>query len=188
MSRSALGLAQARWRGLHLRAKGTWSGLTRRERQLISSAGLVLLGLLVWLLLIQPPLKSIAYWHTETPKLRTQSQTLDELLQQVSMPVSRVPGQDLEQALRDSLDGAGLKGRYRLEVTAPDSDSGWQLTFEQASADVVMEWLLEQPGQFSLQVTEARLQRADEPSAQVSAGRLSGIVRMDQAPGAKEAL
>ncbi|MPQ72027.1 type II secretion system protein M, partial [Pseudomonas sp. MWU12-2323] len=43
------------------------------------------------------------------------------------------------------------------------------------------------PAQLSLQVVEARLQRADNASTEVTAGTLSGTVRMDQALGAKEA-
>jgi general secretion pathway protein M len=47
--------------------------------------------------------------------------------------------------------------------------------------------MLSSPGQFSLQVIEARLQRANEGNTDVTAGTLSGTVRMDQALGAKEA-
>ncbi|WP_122421940.1 type II secretion system protein GspM [Pseudomonas viridiflava] len=189
MSRATLNLAKARWRFWRTRAATGWSGLTRRERQLVTGAAWVLSGLVVWLLFIQPPLQKIAYWQAETPKLRTQKQTLETLLQQLPAPSAQVSGQGLEQALRASLETAGLEQFYRLQADTETGDSTWQLTFNQAPADGVMQWLLEQPQQFSLYVTEARLQRADGASAQASAGHLSGIVRMYQAPGAsKEAL
>ncbi|MEE4889054.1 type II secretion system protein GspM [Pseudomonas alliivorans] len=189
MSSATLNLAKLRWRFWRTRAATAWSGLTRRERQLVTGAAWVLSGLVVWLLLVQQPLQKIAYWQAETPKLRTQKQTLETLLQQLPAPSVRVSGQGLEQALRASLEAAGLAQVYRLKAETETGDSTWQLTFDQAPADSVMQWLLEQPQQLSLYVTEARLQRADGLSAQASAGHLSGIVRMDQAPGAsKEAL
>ena len=189
MNSATLNRVKTRWVFWRGRAAVAWSGLTRRERQLLAGAALMFCGLLVWLVLIQPPLQTIAYWQTELPKLRTQNQTLEGLLQQVPTPRSRATGQSLEHALRASLDEAGLEGRYQLQTESGNRASAWQLTFDSAPADGVMRWLLEQPGQLSLQVIEARLQRADALSAQVSAGRLSGMVSMDQAPSViKEAL
>ncbi|RML41576.1 putative proteinral secretion pathway protein GspM [Pseudomonas savastanoi pv. glycinea] len=46
--------------------------------------------------------------------------------------------------------------------------------------------MLEQPQLFSLHIKDASLQRAGE-DAQDLTGHLSGVVRMDQAPSAKEA-
>ena len=63
---------------------------------------------------------------------------------------------------------------------------GWRLTFDNAPADAVVGWLLGNPRSFSLEVSEARLQRAAD-AVDNSAGTVSGTVRMDQALGAKEA-
>ena len=70
-----------KWRRLRSQAQAFWSGLALREQRMLSGAGLVLASLLTWLVLIQPPLKKIAYWQAETPKLRAQADTLHALLQ-----------------------------------------------------------------------------------------------------------
>ncbi|TKW70297.1 MAG: type II secretion system protein M, partial [Bradyrhizobium icense] len=78
----------------------------------------------------------------------------------------------------------GLAGHYQLQAA---EDGAWQLNVDAAPADALLDWLLSQPSQLSLQVVEAQLQRANETSTDVTAGTLSGTVRMDQAQGAKEA-
>jgi general secretion pathway protein M len=179
MNKPSLSLYRARFQPF-------WQGLARREQRLLAGTALVFGGWLVWLLLIQPPLKKIDYWQTETPKLRTQAQTLDVLLRDVTTPAS---GADLQQALRQNLDASGLAGRYQLQATDAANPQGWLLTFDAAPADAVLGWLLGRARQFSLEVVEARLQRSktapDQPTT--GAGSLSGTVRMNQAQGAKEA-
>ncbi|MFP7632309.1 type II secretion system protein GspM [Pseudomonas veronii] len=168
----------SKWRRLRSQAQAFWSGLALREQRMLSGAGLVLAGLLTWLVLIQPPLKTIAYWQAETPKLRTQAATLHALLQGVAAP-RPADAATLQQAL----DSAGLQGRYQLQAL----DAGaWRLSFDNAPADAVMDWLLGNPRSFSLEVSEARLQRSAD-AIDNSAGTVSGTVRMDQALGAKEA-
>lgn len=155
-----------------------WRGLALREKHMVCGAGLVLAGLLTWLVLVQPALKKIDYWQAETPKLRAQAEALQVLLQGVASPKAAD-----EAALRQALEGAGLQGRYQLQAEAP---GGWRLTFDNAPADAVVDWLLGCPRSFSLEVSEARLQRATD-AVDNSAGTVSGTVRMDQALGAKEA-
>jgi general secretion pathway protein M len=167
-----------RWLRLRTRAQVFWSGLALREKRLLIGAGLVLASLLTWLVLVQPALKKIDYWQAETPRLRAQAEALQVLLQDVA-----APRQADEAALRQALDGAGLQGHY--QVQALDA-GGWRLTFDNAPADAVVGWLLGNPRSFSLEVSEARLQRAAD-AVDNSAGTVSGTVRMDQAPGAKEA-
>ncbi|KAA0942640.1 type II secretion system protein M [Pseudomonas sp. ANT_H14] len=171
----------ARWQHLRSHSEVFWSGLALREKRLLGGAVLVLSGLLIWLILIQPPLKKIDYWQAETPRLRAQAETLQVLLQ--GLAPAPGAGQDLDLALRQVLDSAGLQGRYQLESTAPGS---WRLTFQDAPADAVVGWLLGSIRSFSLEVSEARLQRAGDTTENPS-GTLSGTVRMDQALGAKEA-
>ncbi|WP_455827372.1 type II secretion system protein GspM [Pseudomonas graminis] len=155
-----------------------WRGLALREKHLLIGAGLVLASLLTWWVLVQPALKKIDYWQAETPKLRAQAAALQVLLQDVA-----APRQGDEAALRQALDGAGLQGHYQLQALEP---GGWRLTFDNAPADAVVGWLLGNPHSFSLEVSEARLQRAED-AINHSAGTVSGTVRMDQALGAKEA-
>lgn len=187
MNKALLAQYQARWSRLQAQARGHWNGLALREKRLLGGAALGLLGLLLWLLLIQPPLKRIEYWQAETPKLRSQAEALELLLHEVAAGNRQTSGEGLEQSLRQALDEAGLKDRYQLQHADQAGPESWRLTFEQAPADAVVGWLLGAPRRFSLQVVEARLQRADATAAQDSAGTLSGTVRMDQAQGAKEA-
>lgn len=180
MNKHSLSALRGQWQHANLRARQLWQGLSQREKPMVASAALLLGGVLIWLLLIQPPLQKLQYWQAQTPILRAQNQALELLLREVAAPPARQP---VEQALRQTLEVGGLSGRYQLKAL----DVGWQLTFEEAPADVVMGWLLSRPGQFSLEVVEARLQRAGEATADHTAGTLSGTVRMDQALGAKEA-
>ena len=163
---------------LRSQAQVFWSGLALREKRLLGGAGLVLASLLTWLVLVQPALKKIDYWQAETPKLRAQAAALQVLLQDVA-----APRQGDESTLRQTLDGAGLQGHYQLQALEP---TGWRLTFDNAPADAVVGWLLGTARSFSLEVSEARLQRSLD-TVDNSAGTVSGTVRMDQALGAKEA-
>ena len=155
-----------------------WSGLALREKRLLGGAGLVLASLLTWLVLVQPALKKIDYWQAEIPKLRAQAEALQVLLQDVA-----APRQGDETALRQALDNAGLHGHYQLQALEP---GGWRLSFDIAPAEGVLGWLLGNARSFSLEVSEARLQRAVD-TVDNSAGTVSGTVRMDQALGAKDA-
>jgi len=168
-----------RWRQLSSQARLYWQSLAPRERQLVLAMAAGVSGLLVWFVLIQPPLQKIDFWRLETPRLRTQAQTLDGLLQGLGGPGAG----NLESALRSSLDAGGLAGHYQLQSLA----GGWLLTFDDAPADGLVGWLLGNPPLFTLEVVEARLQRKGPAEPDGTTGKLSGTVRMDQALGAKEA-
>lgn len=187
MNKQSLALAWGRWQACRTRLRTFWQGLAVREQAAVALAALVLGGCLVWLALIQPPLKTIAYWQAETPKLRSQTEALEVLLRDVA---GLAPDQPLEAALRQSLDASGLSEHYQLRAPDAERPNAWQLTFDQAPAEAVISWLLGNPRQFSLEVIEARLQRtapASSDNLDNTAGTLSGTVRMNQAQGAKEA-
>ena len=187
MNKQSLALAWGRWQVYRTGLRTFWQGLAVREQAAVALAALVLGGCLVWLALIEPPLKTIAYWQAETPKLRSQTEALEVLLRDVSGPA---PDQPLEAALRQTLDASGLSEHYQLQPPGAEPPKAWQLTFDNAPADAVINWLLVNPRQFSLEVIEARLQRsapANPDNLDNTAGTLSGTVRMDQAQSAKEA-
>lgn len=167
-----------KWLRVRGQAQVFWAGLAQREKRLLIGAGLLLASLLTWLVLVQPALKKIAYWQAETPKLRAQAEALQVLLQDVAAP--QVAD---DNALCQALDGAGLRGHYQLQTLDPGA---WRLTFDNAPADAALGWLLGNVRTFSLEVSEARLQRAGD-AVDNSAGTVSGTVRMDQALGAKDA-
>ncbi|HEX4548964.1 type II secretion system protein GspM [Pseudomonas sp.] len=181
MNKASLAVYRARWQRFGAQLQVRWQALALREKRMVGGMAVVLLSLLVWVALIQPPLKKITYWQSETPKLRAQTEALEVLLREVSV---RPEGQSLAQSLEQTLQASGLAGHYQLQA---EETGAWQLTFDAAPADAVLDWLLSTPAQLSLQVVEARLQRADNASTEVTAGTLSGTVRMDQALGAKEA-
>ncbi len=181
MNKASLAVYRAKWQRLNAQVQARWQPLALREKRMVAGMAVALIGLLLWVALIQPPLKKITYWQTETPKLRAQTEALEVLLREVSV---RPDGQSVAQSLEQTLQASGLGGHYQLQSGEAGS---WQLTFDAAPADAVLDWLLSNPAQLSLQVVEARLQRADNPSTEVTAGTLSGTVRMDQALGAKEA-
>ncbi|SDT29724.1 general secretion pathway protein M [Pseudomonas asplenii] len=170
---------RTRWQALSARAQVYWRSLAPREKRLVGAMALGVSGLLIWLVLIQPPLKKLDYWAVETPRLRSQAQTLEGLLQGLARPATG----DVAAGLRASLEASGLTGHYQLQ----GSGDGWLLTVEDAPADALVDWLLGNPRSFTLEVLEAHLQRAGVAEPDGSAGRLSGTVRMDQALGAKEA-
>ncbi|EJN18227.1 type II secretion system protein GspM [Pseudomonas sp. GM80] len=181
MNKASLALYRAKWQRFNAQVQARWQPLALREKRMVAGMAVALIGLLLWVALIQPPLKKITYWQAETPKLRAQTEALEVLLREVSV---RPDGQNVAQSLEQTLQASGLAGHYQLHA---GEAGAWQLTFDAAPADAVLDWLLSNPAQLSLQVVEARLQRADNPSTEVTAGTLSGTVRMDQALGAKEA-
>ncbi|MBC3779301.1 type II secretion system protein GspM [Pseudomonas sp. SWRI99] len=181
MNRATLATYRAKWQRLNAQLQARWQPLAPREKRMVGGMAVALVGLLLWVALIQPPLKKIAYWQAETPKLRAQAEALEVLLREVSV---RPDGQSVAQSLEQTLQASGLTEHYQLQA---GEAGAWQLTFDAAPADAVLDWLLSTPSQLSLHVVEARLQRAGEASTEVTAGTLSGTVRMDQAQGAKEA-
>lgn len=187
MNKPLFGAQRARWRLFAVRSQAFWTGLAPRERHMVLGTAVVLGGLLLWLLLIQPPLKKLDYWQSETPKLRTQTQTLNTLLQDIAAVSAPANSAGIEQALRETLDTAGLGGHYQLQPPTDAAPGSWSLTFETAPADAAIGVLLGSLGQFSMEVVEARLQRAGSAEADDASGTLSGTVRMNQAPVAKEA-
>lgn len=181
MSRATLAIYRARWQRLRNQLQARWQPLALREKRMVAGMVLVLVGLLIWLTLVKPPLARITFWQNETPKLRAQTEALEVLLRSVNV---RPQGQSVGQSLEQSLQAAGLAGHYQLQAA---EGGAWQLNVDAAPADTLLDWLLSQPSQLSLQVVEAQLQRASAASTDVTAGTLSGTVRMDQAQGAKEA-
>ncbi|MBD0682989.1 MULTISPECIES: type II secretion system protein GspM [unclassified Pseudomonas] len=184
MNKSSAGLLWARWQHLRAGWRMRWQGLATRERRAVTLAALVLGSGLAWLTLIEPPLKTIAYWQAETPKLRSQTEALEVLLRDIGGPAR---GEPLDVALRHSLEASGLGEHYQLQPPGVEATETWQLTFTDAPADGVIDWLLGNPRQFSLEVTEARLHRTAPANSAQTPGTLSGTVRMNQASSAKEA-
>jgi len=167
------------------RAARTWAALTRRDQRLMLGMAASLSAALLWLLALQPALGRIDHWQQELPRLRAQARTLQDLL--ATVPVTAV-GADWPKAVSDSLDRQGLQAHYTLSAE-PGRPGHWRLQLDDAPAGATLTWLLHGAPAFSLTISQAQLQRqgGDSRPGSPGDGRLSGTVRMVQAPVAKEA-
>ena len=131
-----------------------WNGLALREKRMLAGVGLVLASLLIWLVLIQPRAEEDRLLASRNPQVARPGRRLAGAV----AGRQRAPGPaERGAALRQALDSAGLQGHYHLQAL---DAGGWHLTFDNAPADAVVGWLLGNPRSFSLEVVEARLQRA----------------------------
>ncbi|WP_351061474.1 type II secretion system protein GspM, partial [Psychrobacter sp. TB20-MNA-CIBAN-0197] len=74
-----------RWQRLRNQLQARWQPLALREKRMVVGMALVLVGLLIWLTLVKPPLARITFWQNETPKLRAQTEALEVLLRSVNV-------------------------------------------------------------------------------------------------------
>ncbi|MDH0300864.1 MULTISPECIES: type II secretion system protein GspM [unclassified Pseudomonas] len=158
-------------------ARQRWRALAPRERRAVGAAGALLAVLFGWQVLIAPALARIEHWQAETPRLRSQAQTLDTLL----APRLAARPTDLDEALQRSLDDAGLQAHSRLRV---EGEARW-LSWQQAPAEAAMAWLQRVPPRLGLSIGRLDLRR-DPDAESASPVTFSGTLRMDQAPGAKD--
>ncbi|UXY55746.1 type II secretion system protein M [Pseudomonas tohonis] len=166
----------------HLQRAQPLPALGPRDRRILRLAAIALPPMLLWYALIEPPLARIEHWQAELPRLRAQAQTLEAVLAEVQGPAALAPGASLESLLRQGLDGNGLAGHYQLHVDGPR----WQLELQGAPAQGVMDWLLGVTPGLPLELRQVRLRRDGGTESERTDARLSGVVGMEQAPGAKE--
>ncbi len=178
---SSLAVYRARWQAQRASAQQFWQRSSARDQRILRIAAVVLPVVVLWYGFIQPPLARIEHWQSELPRLRAQAATLETVLAEVEGP-SATRGAITAQALQERLDSAGLSGTYRMENS---EGGGWQLTLDAAPAEALLNWLLDDAPRLGLQVRGAHLQRVTTQSTEAAA-RISGVVSMEQAPGAKE--
>ncbi|WP_332778509.1 type II secretion system protein GspM, partial [Polaromonas sp.] len=77
MSRATLAIYRARWQRFSSQLQARWQPLALREKRMVAGMALVLIGVLIWLTLVKPPLARITFWQSETPKLRAQTEALE---------------------------------------------------------------------------------------------------------------
>ncbi|MEC5319223.1 type II secretion system protein GspM [Brenneria populi subsp. brevivirga] len=167
------------------RARDEWRRLSRRERRQIALMGAVLAVAAVWLLLVKPALDTLAYWHGELPRLRSQAAALQEILADVGVG-AQTPSASLPpvERLRTSLDEAGLAGSHRIEA----SGEAFQIVFERPTdAARLANWLLNAPAPLGMSVRRAVLSRQpeeDEGRAPGGAVRVHAVVTLAVQPSA----
>lgn len=158
------------------RAETAWAGMAIREKRLVALCGAVVIGALCWLAAIEPALKSIDRWTSELPRLRSQSAAVEAVLSEVPAPrPAPADAQAYQAALAGQLERAQFGGAYQL---ASDGAAGWRVTFDSVPPAALIPWLLTQPVQLHLQLTEVSLRRTDTAAHDASAAALSGSVRL----------
>lgn len=170
------------WRQQTTQARQRWQRLGPRDRRILRLAAIALPPMLLWFALIEPPLARIEHWQAELPRLRAQAQTLEAVLAEVQGPAALAPGASLEPLLRQGLDDNGLAGHYQLQADGPR----WRLELQGAPAQGVMDWLLGVTPSLPLELRQVQLRRDGGTESERTDARLSGVVGMEQAPGAKE--
>lgn len=160
-----------------------WHSLAQRERQALMVAALALFAAVLWFGFIRPPLQTIEHWQSELPRLRSESATLDEILQDMQ-PLQAVSIDPAGQ-IRQSLDSLLPAGSYQLSAP-PAGQGGLQLELDAAPAGPLMAWLQHTTPRLSLTVSAARLQRSSAAGDAAAGASLSGSVRLESAHRPKE--
>jgi general secretion pathway protein M len=94
-----------------------WQGLAARERQLVALCAAVLLAFAVWLLLVQPALRTVRTAPAQLDALAAQLQSM-QLLAAEARELRNTPPVNIEQssaALRAASDRLGTKARLSLQ-------------------------------------------------------------------------
>ncbi|UZT80840.1 type II secretion system protein GspM [Ectopseudomonas chengduensis] len=181
---SKLAAYRARWQTQLASAQQFWQRSSARDKRMLRIAAVVLPLCLLWYGFIEPPLSRIDHWNAELPRLRSQLSTLESVLAEVEGPKSSAV-QDPEEVLKHYLEAAGAEGTYTVTTSTDAAGTRTvRLTVDAIPADALMNWLLVEAPRLRLGVRTAHLQRTEKSIE--AAVLVSGVVTMEQAPGAKE--
>jgi len=122
--------------------KQFWIERAPRERMVLGVGGVILAGVLLYLLLIEPAWTGIGRLERSLPQQRAQAAELDSLLGEVrglrSRPqVATVSPSEVKGAIESSLGRAGLK----MTRMIPLSEGDLQLTFSNVPYGAWASWL-----------------------------------------------
>ncbi|MDZ4190969.1 MAG: type II secretion system protein GspM [Pseudomonas sp.] len=175
----------ARWQAQLASAQQFWQRSSARDKRMLRIAAVVLPLCLLWYGFIEPPLSRIEHWHAELPRLRSQLSTLEGVLADVEDPRSSAVHEAPEDALKHYLEAASAESNYTVTTSTDAAGTRtMQLTVDAVPADALMNWLLIEAPRLGLTVRTAHLQRTEKSIE--AAALVSGVVTMEQAPGAKE--
>ena len=169
--------------GMQQRGQATWAKLTARERIFVTTGGLAILLIAIWLLAIKPALSSIHMDHQRIVSLQTDLARVQALGLQAQTLRSRVLTRDIPipstVELQGSLTQAGLPVTVEPLAGSNVSADGeqWQLRIEQAKVDGLMQWLAESLRAYNLRIVQATLQRA-EVDHRDRPGYVTGIISL----------
>jgi general secretion pathway protein M len=122
--------------------KQFWSERAPRERMVLVAGAVLLLGVLLYLIAIEPAWKGIARLERSLPLQRAQAAELEALLAEVKSTKARpavatMSAADARSALEGSLNKAGLKAARIV----PLSEGDIQLTFSDVPISKWAPWL-----------------------------------------------
>lgn len=158
--------------------------LAPRERRLLGAGAAVAGAAIVWLLLIEPAMKTVRDLGAELPKLRAQSATVADLtararsLQRGGTATAGALPTDAE--LRASLRQSGL-AENQWAVVPPDGKADGQrltLSFTEAPSVAALRWLDGAPRDWRLVVVDVDMTRPRDADDRRLPGRLSGTVTL----------
>lgn len=181
---------RARLEPILRQARAAWQQRTRRERILLRAAALLLAAVLLWTLALRPALHAVQAARQQLPVLQAQTARLGAVILEAEALArgrsGNIPAGDTEQALRTSLRAAGLETVSELSRLdgAAAGETQWQLSFVNAPAGRIMEWMANLPFMVQMRTRRVDLARGivdgrDRP------GQLSGTVVLAPAPQRK---
>ena len=141
--------------GLRLQASQLWRSRSRRERQALSAAAIVLAVVVVWLLAVQPAWRTLRQAPGELDQLDIQLQQMRRLAAESrelrgAPPVS---GPQAAAALESASRALGGKAKLSLQGERAT------LTLTDVNADELRSWLAEARGGARARPVEAQLMR-----------------------------
>jgi general secretion pathway protein M len=170
------------------RAGLRYQALAPRERRLVTAAGLLLGGALVFVTLIEPPLNTLRKLQAELPALRGQAATVADLTAQATAlrrksatPAGAMPS---AEEIGASLERAGLAAEL-WALGEPEPGPGVVLTLKQAPSSALLRWLDGAARDWGLAVKEVQLTRAANVNGRPLPGLVNGKVSL-MAPQASE--
>lgn len=171
------------------RARQRFQALAPRERRLVTGAAVLLGAAVVFLTLIEPPLKTVRKLQAELPLLRTQAATVADLTTQArtlrqrsATPTATMP---TPAELGASLERGGLTaGMWTLSPA--ESGTGVVLTLDQAPSSALLRWLDGAGRDWGLATQKVELTRATNPNGRPLPGLVNGKISL-ALPGKTEA-
>lgn len=159
-------------------AQTAWRQRTAREQTLLRWGALLLAVAVVWLIGLQPALEQVGNANKQLPQLQAQASRLDAIILEAQALDRGRSGMlsvdETEQALRASLVSAGLETLSQFRPEA-DALATWRISFTNAAAGRVVEWLSGLP-----YVAQVKTEYVDLARSNVDGrdrpGQLTGVV------------
>lgn len=162
------------------RLAGWWRERSLREQHLLRAAAALLLGLLLWLWILQPAVLTLQKAHTELPRLRAQTAQVSALIAETQRLAgegsARLPPAQLTPALQSSLERAQLPAQLVSSPESPQEHAGreWAVKLDNAPAELVFNWLAGLPEQLHLRAVTVELHRSTATDGSDRPGYVTG--------------